>query len=266
MLNAYPIELERQHQQQPPQEIDSNTLTTLTKVFFFNDERQGLERYIPPLISFARANPDRIDRATQRLFDLYTQLANLIPGVAQAQQAQQQQHQNQQHYQQQQHRQNLLSLPKTLSEQHDSLMARVARGENDDERTVYIGNLAYDGTYQEIRTIFTGAGRVEKLYVKQKDASDRSSELVGWGYCRYSQADDAENAILYFNGYNYRERPLKVSRFQNNGGGGRRSQYSPPRRRMNSTNMFDAPDFDYGEDATSQQRRSSDNHRFSEGY
>lgn len=73
---------------------------------------------------------------------------------------------------------------------------------------LYIGNLPYDVSEDELNSLFSQAGSVSSV----KIISDRfTGKSRGFGFVEMGNDDDASKAITQFNGYTLKQRELKVS-------------------------------------------------------
>ena len=73
---------------------------------------------------------------------------------------------------------------------------------------IYVGNLSYDTTEDELRTLFTQAGTVaEVALIKDRD----TGRSKGFAFIEMSNQSEAEKAIQMFNDYTLGNRPLKVN-------------------------------------------------------
>ncbi len=98
------------------------------------------------------------------------------------------------------------------------------------ESKLYVGNLSYSTTEDDLRTLFTQAGTVASVaLIKDRD----SGQSKGFAFVEMSNQVEAEKAISMFNGRQLGERELKVSMarpreerggFGNRGRGGHRPQ------------------------------------------
>ncbi|HTP08697.1 MAG TPA: RNA-binding protein [Anaerolineae bacterium] len=89
------------------------------------------------------------------------------------------------------------------------------------ESKLYVGNLSYSTTEEDLRTLFTQAGTVTSVaLIKDRD----SGQSKGFAFIEMSTQVEAEKAISMFNGHSMGERELKVSlarpREERGGGGG----------------------------------------------
>ncbi|MGZ6347717.1 MAG: RNA recognition motif domain-containing protein [Anaerolineales bacterium] len=103
------------------------------------------------------------------------------------------------------------------------------------ESKLYVGNLSYSTTEDDLRTLFTQAGTVASVaLIKDRD----SGQSKGFAFVEMSNQVEAQKAISMFNGYSMGERELRVSMarpreeqgrgFGNRGGD--RSTHRSPRR------------------------------------
>lgn len=76
------------------------------------------------------------------------------------------------------------------------------------ETKLYVGNLSYDTTEDELRTLFATAGTVN-LVELIKDRDTGSSK--GFAFVTMSNQEDAEKAIQQINGRSLGNRELRVS-------------------------------------------------------
>jgi RNA recognition motif-containing protein len=76
------------------------------------------------------------------------------------------------------------------------------------EAKLYVGNLSYWTSDDDLRTLFTQAGPVVSVAVI-KDRDTGSSK--GFGFVEMTSQVDAQKAISMFNAYQLGERPLTVN-------------------------------------------------------
>jgi len=92
------------------------------------------------------------------------------------------------------------------------------------EVKLYVGNMTYDTTEEQLRTMFAEAGTVVTVDVI-KDRDTGTSK--GFAFITMSSQADAAKAISMFNGKDLGGRPLTVNtakpREERSGGGGRSS-------------------------------------------
>jgi RNA recognition motif-containing protein len=93
---------------------------------------------------------------------------------------------------------------------------------------IYVGNLSYDVTENELRQVFEPFGNVESVKIISDKYSGRSK---GFGFVEMSNNGDAHSAIDGLNDKELKGRPLKVNkarprsenrRYEGNREGGRR--------------------------------------------
>ena len=88
------------------------------------------------------------------------------------------------------------------------------------EAKLYVGNLSYDTTEDELRNLFAQAGTVtEVALIKDRDTGTSK----GFAFVTMSSQDEANKAIQQFNGQSLGNRELKVNaarpREERSGGG-----------------------------------------------
>ncbi len=86
---------------------------------------------------------------------------------------------------------------------------------------LYVGNLAFQTTSQELQELFAQAGTVESAAVVEDRDTGRSR---GFGFVEMSTKEESTAAIDQFNGKEVNGRALKVNEAkprENRGGGGR---------------------------------------------
>ena len=76
------------------------------------------------------------------------------------------------------------------------------------ETKLYVGNLSYDVTEQELRELFMQAGNVTSVaLIKDRD----SGQSKGFGFVEMSTQSEVQKAISMFNGHPLKERQLTVN-------------------------------------------------------
>lgn len=75
-------------------------------------------------------------------------------------------------------------------------------------RRLYVGNLPYKTTDDELNTLFSQAGAVESVRVMRDMATGRAR---GFAFVDMTTDDDAQKAIEQFHGHAYEGRPLVVN-------------------------------------------------------
>ena len=94
------------------------------------------------------------------------------------------------------------------------------------EVKLYVGNLSYTTTEDDLRTLFTKAGQVASVaLIKDRGTGDSK----GFAFVEMNTRAEAQKAIGLFNGFNLAERQLKVSLARPREEG--RSEFSPQQRR-----------------------------------
>ncbi len=76
------------------------------------------------------------------------------------------------------------------------------------EVKLYVGNLSYSTTEDDLRTLFSQAGTVSSVALIKDRDSGRSK---GFAFVEMSTQAEAQKAISMFNGYQFAERELKVN-------------------------------------------------------
>ncbi len=76
------------------------------------------------------------------------------------------------------------------------------------EAKLYVGNLSYTTSEDDLRTLFAQAGTVvSAAVIKDRDTGDSK----GFGFVEMTSQVDAQKAISMFNTYQLGERQLKVN-------------------------------------------------------
>jgi len=76
------------------------------------------------------------------------------------------------------------------------------------ESKLYVGNLAYSTTEDDLRTLFFQAGTVASIaLIKDRD----SGQPKGFAFVEMSNQSEAQKAITMFNGFSIHEREMRVS-------------------------------------------------------
>ncbi|HDQ40889.1 MAG TPA: RNA-binding protein [Desulfonatronum sp.] len=95
------------------------------------------------------------------------------------------------------------------------------------ENKLYVGNLSYSTTEDDLRNLFAQAGSVQSVALIKDRDSGRSK---GFAFVEMSSDDEAQKAIEQFHGQEYQGRPLTVNvarpredrpRYDGGGRGGR---------------------------------------------
>lgn len=87
-------------------------------------------------------------------------------------------------------------------------------------RKLYVGNLGFDVTNQELQDVFAEVGAVESVAVITERDTGRSR---GFAFVEMASSADAQKAIQELDGREIKGRAIRVSEAQERqGGGGRR--------------------------------------------
>ena len=85
---------------------------------------------------------------------------------------------------------------------------------------LYVGNLSYETSEDDLRTLFAQAGAVESVALIKDRETGRSK---GFGFVEISTQAEAEKAISMFNAFRFNDRELTVNvarpREERSGGG-----------------------------------------------
>lgn len=73
---------------------------------------------------------------------------------------------------------------------------------------LYVGNLSYRTTEDELRQLFEQAGTVTSIHLPTDRATGQPR---GFGFVEMSNSDEAEQAIRQFDGYTLGERQIRVN-------------------------------------------------------
>src|SRR2546421_5366115 len=84
-------------------------------------------------------------------------------------------------------------------------------------RRLYVGNLAWAVTDQDLQDLFAEAGTVESSQVIVDRETNRSR---GFGFVEMANDEEAEKAITKFNGKDLKGRAIRVNEAQQRTGGG----------------------------------------------
>lgn len=76
------------------------------------------------------------------------------------------------------------------------------------ETKLYVGNLAYSTTEEDLRKLFTQAGTVASVALIKDRETGRSK---GFAFVEMSSQSEVEQAIKLFHGTDFNERPLTVN-------------------------------------------------------
>lgn len=88
------------------------------------------------------------------------------------------------------------------------VFARLAKRKETVKMKLYVGNLSYATTEEDLRTLFAQAGTVSTVEL----IKDRfSGDSKGFAFVEMSTQSEGENAIRMFNGYTLDNREIKVN-------------------------------------------------------
>lgn len=73
---------------------------------------------------------------------------------------------------------------------------------------LYVGNLNYASTEQELNSLFGEYGAVQEVFIPKDKMTGRAR---GFAFVTYTENDAAENAVNALNGVEFGGRPLKVN-------------------------------------------------------
>lgn len=76
------------------------------------------------------------------------------------------------------------------------------------ETKLYVGNLPYSTSEEDLRSLFSGAGTVNSVALIKDRDTGRSK---GFAFVEMSSQSEAEQAIKLFDGYSLDNRALKVN-------------------------------------------------------
>ncbi|HAP66564.1 MAG: RNA-binding protein [Nitrospinae bacterium RIFCSPLOWO2_12_39_16] len=75
-------------------------------------------------------------------------------------------------------------------------------------KKLYVGNISYQTTEDDLNTLFSQAGNIESVKIINDQYSGRSK---GFGFVEFATQDEADKAVSMFNGYTLGERKLIVN-------------------------------------------------------
>lgn len=73
---------------------------------------------------------------------------------------------------------------------------------------LYVGNLSYEVTEDELRTLFSPVGTIESIAIPVDRATN---EQRGFAFVEMSTAEEAQKAISQFNGQTVGSRQIRVN-------------------------------------------------------
>jgi RNA recognition motif-containing protein len=75
-------------------------------------------------------------------------------------------------------------------------------------KKMYVGNIPYDATEEDLRQFFSEQGEIESLKIIQDQFTDRSK---GFGFIEMVNEEDAKKAIATLNGKDFKGKSLTVA-------------------------------------------------------
>ncbi|KAF6063907.1 RNA recognition motif family protein [Candida albicans] len=107
------------------------------------------------------------------------------------------------------------------SETEEERQERLAKQEEIDGRSVYVGNVDYQSTPEQLEEFFHGVGVIERVTI----LFDRFSGLPkGYAYIEFEQTESVQKAIDELHGKEFRGRELRVTAKRTNLPGFRRGR------------------------------------------
>ncbi len=91
------------------------------------------------------------------------------------------------------------------------------------EKRLYVGNLSYNSTEEELEELFKQAGEIESCHLMLDKFTSRSR---GFAFVEMATVEEANKAVERFNGQDFQGRPLRVNI-------ARPREERPPRRDQN---------------------------------
>ena len=75
-------------------------------------------------------------------------------------------------------------------------------------RKIYVGNIAFNATEQDLRDLFSEYGEIESLKIMKDNFTERSK---GFGFIEMVNEEDAKKAIATLNGKDFKGKSLTVA-------------------------------------------------------
>ena len=75
-------------------------------------------------------------------------------------------------------------------------------------RKMYVGNIPYNATEQDLRELFSEYGEIESLKIMKDQFTERSK---GFGFIEMANEEDAKKAIATLNGKDFMGKSLTVA-------------------------------------------------------
>jgi len=91
---------------------------------------------------------------------------------------------------------------------------------------VYVGNLPWAATEDDLRELFKKFGDIDDcVVIMERNDDGRPPRSKGFGFVTFREPEDAEDAIKKMMDYDYEGRPMNVKHAKPRGEGGRRGGY-----------------------------------------
>jgi RNA recognition motif-containing protein len=91
-------------------------------------------------------------------------------------------------------------------------------------RKLYVGNLSFQATEEDLRTYFSQAGAPDSVAIIKDRMTGKSR---GFGFVEMGSDDEAARAIQELDGKEFQGRPLKINEARSRDGGGRPGGHAP---------------------------------------
>jgi cold-inducible RNA-binding protein len=75
-------------------------------------------------------------------------------------------------------------------------------------KKMYVGNIPYNASEEELRELFSEYGEIESLKIMKDQFTDRSK---GFGFIEMANEEDAKKAIAALNGKDFKGKSLTVA-------------------------------------------------------
>jgi cold-inducible RNA-binding protein len=75
-------------------------------------------------------------------------------------------------------------------------------------RKMYVGNIPYNATEEDLRELFSEYGEIESLKIMKDQFTDRSK---GFGFIEMTDENDAKKAMATLNGKDFKGKSLTVA-------------------------------------------------------
>ncbi len=96
--------------------------------------------------------------------------------------------------------------------------------------SIYVGNLSYDVTQDDLKEVFQDYGTVKRVYIP---TDPETGKMRGFGFVEMETDEEEEKAIETLDGAEWMGREMRVNKAKpreergNSGGGGRRNSRRP---------------------------------------